>query len=154
MRPGATDPECRHRDPQGRLTLMGAVGSRSAVLVDLDGDGDQDIVTNEFNGPPQLLWNDLAGRHPVHFLSIRLRGTASNRQGIGARVTVVLPDGRRLVRVVDGKSGYLSQSDFPLYIGLGAATRADTVEVRWPSGKGQVAPGPHPTGQTLEIVER
>jgi hypothetical protein len=154
MRPGATAPECRHRDGQGRLTMMGAVGTRSAVLVDLDGDGDQDIVTNEFNGPPQLLLSDLAGRHPVHSLSIRLRGTASNRQGIGARVTVVLPDGRRLVRTVDGKSGYLSQSDLPLYIGLGAVTRADTVEVRWPSGKRQRVPGPHPAGQTLEIVER
>ena len=154
LRPGATEPECRRRDAQGRLTMMGAMGSRSAVVVDLDGDGDQDIVTNEFNGPPQLLLSDLASRHPVHFLSIRLRGTASNRQGIGARVTVVLSDGRRLVRMVDGKSGYLSQSDLPLYIGLGAVTGADTVEVRWPSGKRQQVPGPHPAGQALEIIER
>ena len=58
-----------------------------------------------------------------------------------------------LMRAVDGKSGYLSQSDLPLYIGLGTAARADTVEVRWPSGKRQVLPGPHPSGSTLEIVE-
>lgn len=153
LRPGATEPECRRRDAQDRLTMMGAVGTRSAVLADLDGDGDQDIVTNEFNGVPQVLLSDLADRHAVHALSIRLRGTTSNRQGIGARVTVVLPGGRRLVRAVDGKSGYLSQSDLPLYIGLGTAARADTVEVRWPSGKRQVLPGPHPSGPILEIVE-
>lgn len=153
MRPGVTAPECRHRDAQGRLTMMGTVGTRSALIADLDGDGDQDIVTNEFNGPPQILLSDLAGRHPVRALSIRLRGTASNRQGIGAAVTVVLPDGRRLLRVVDGKSGYLSQSDLPLYVGLGAATSAASVEVRWPSGRQQTVRGPHPAGQTLDIVE-
>lgn len=153
MRPGMAAPECRHKDPQGRLTMMGAVGTRSALIADLDGDGDQDIVTNEFNGPPQILLSDLSARHPVHGLTIRLRGTASNREGIGAAVTVVLPDGRRLLRVIDGKSGYLSQSDLPLFVGLGASGSAASVEVRWPSGRRQVVPGPHPAGQTLDIVE-
>jgi hypothetical protein len=153
MQAGVVVPECRRRDAQGRLTMMGTVGTRSALIADLDGDGDQDIVTNEFNGPPQILLSDLAAGHPVHALSIRLRGTASNRQGIGAAVTVVLPDGRRLLRVVDGKSGYLSQSDLPLYVGLGAATSTASVEVRWPSGRRQTVPGPHAAGQTLEIVE-
>jgi len=152
-RPGATAPECRHLDAQGRLTMMGTVGTRSALIVDLDGDGDQDIVTNEFNGPPQILLSDLAARGPVHALSIRLRGTVSNRQGIGAAVTVVLPDGRRLLRLVDGKSGYLSQSDVPLYVGLGGSGSAASVEVKWPSGRRQVVPGPHAAGRTLDIVE-
>jgi hypothetical protein len=133
--------------------MMGTLGTRSSVIADLDGDGDQDIVTNEFNGPPQILLSDLTARYPVHALTIRLRGTASNRQGIGAAVTVVLPDGRRLLRQVDGKSGYLSQSDLPLYVGLGAAASASSVEVRWPSGRRQTVTGPHASGQVLEIVE-
>jgi len=153
MRPGLTVPECRHKDAAGRLTLMGTQGTRAALIVDLDGDGDQDIVTNEFNGPPQILLSDLAARHPVHALSIQLQGTASNREGIGAAVTVVLPDGRRLLRVMDGKSGYLSQSDMPLYVGLGAATSAASVEVKWPSGRRQVVPGPIAPGQPLVVVE-
>src|SRR5947208_569010 len=111
---------CR-RDAAGRLTVMGSLGTRAAVLLDLDGDGGLDIVTNEFNGRPQVLFSDLAQRRRVNFLKVRLRGTRSNREGLGAEVTVVLPDGRRILKVCDGKSGYLSQSDLPLCFGLGAA---------------------------------
>ena len=153
MRPGVSAPECRYREASGRLTMMGTVGTRSALIADLDGDGDQDIVTNEFNGPPQILFSDLAARHPVHALSIRLQGTTSNREGIGAAVTAVLPDGRRLLRVMDGKSGYLSQSDVPLYVGLGGATAAASLEVKWPSGRRQTVPGPIAAGQPLVVVE-
>src|SRR5256884_8058328 len=127
--------------------------SRSAVLLDLDGDGDLDIVTNDFDAGPQVLLSDLARRHAVHFLKIRLRGTRSNREGLGAQVTVVLPDGRRILKVMDGKSGYLSQSDLPLYFGLGAADHAASVEVRWPSGTRQTLAGPISAGGTVEIVE-
>jgi len=140
-------------DPSGHLTMMGALGSRSAVVLDLDGDGDLDIVTNEFNGPPQLLISDLAQRHAVHFLAVRLRGTRSNRDGLGARVTVVLPNGRRILKAVDGKSGYLSQSDLPLYFGLADATSAQAIEVRWPSGERQIMRGPIQSGRTVDIVE-
>jgi hypothetical protein len=133
--------------------MMGALGSRSAVVLDLDGDGDLDIVTNEFNGPPQVLISDLAQRHAVHFLAVRLRGTRSNRDGLGARVTVVLPNGRRILKAVDGKSGYLSQSDLPLYFGLADATSAQAIEVRWPSGERQIMRGPIQSGRTVDIVE-
>ncbi len=140
-------------DAAGHLTMMGSLGTRSAVALDLDGDGDLDIVTNEFNGPPQVLVSDLAQRHQIHFLKVRLRGTRSNREGLGAQVTVVLPDGRRILKVLDGKSGYLSQSALPLYFGLADADHAGAIEVRWPSGRHQRVAGPLAAGQTIEVVE-
>src|SRR3989440_4702667 len=140
-------------DAAGHLTMMGSLGSRSAVALDLDDDGDLDIVTNEFNAGPQVLVSDLAQRHAIHFLKVRLRGTRSNREGLGAQVTVVLPDGRRILKPLDGKSGYLSQSDLPLYFGLARWDRAGAIDVRWPSGRRQSVAGPLKAGRTIELVE-
>jgi enediyne biosynthesis protein E4 len=141
-------------DASHHLTMMGSLGTRSAVALDLDGDGDLDIVTNEFNGYPQVLVSNLAQRHHINFLKVRLRGTRSNREGLGAEVTVVLPNGRQILKPLDGKSGYLSQSDLPLYFGLGDADHADRIEVRWPSGRHQTMPGPINAGRTIEVVEQ
>jgi hypothetical protein len=150
--PGGAESGCRF-DAAGRLTMMASRGSRAAVLLDLDEDGDLDIVTNEFNARPQILLSDLAQQRRIHFLKVRLPGTRSNREGLGAQVTVVLPDGRRVLKVMDGKSGYLSQSDLPLYFGLGSADHAASLEVRWPSGRRQTIAGPVPAGRTMEVVE-
>ena len=136
----------------GHVTVWAARASRSAAIVDLDGDGDLDIVTNNQNDAPQILISDLAQRHTVHSLSVRLVGTTSNRQGLGAIVTVEA-GGRAQVQQNDGKSGYLAQSVLPLYFGLGDSDHADSLEVRWPGGKKQRLRGPLPSGKPLLITE-
>jgi hypothetical protein len=139
--------------PDGRVTMTASKASRSSVILDLDNDGDLDIVTNEFGAPPQILLSDLTARRKITWLKVRLVGTRSNREGLGARVTVITPDQRRRLQVADGKSGYLSQSDLPLYFGLGGQATVASVEVLWPSGVKQTVPGPITVGRTLEIVE-
>ena len=118
----------------GRIMVMGTLGSRSSVLFDLDGDGDPDIVTNEFNAAPQILVSDLAQKKEIHFLQVALNGTVSNRNGLGATVKV-RSGGHVYTKYNDGKTGYLSQSVLPLYFGLGDAASVERVEVQWPSGK-------------------
>jgi hypothetical protein len=123
-------PLCGSR--QGVHTIEGALGTRSAAILDLDGDGDLDIVTSEFHAEPQVLVSDLAQRRAVRRLEVELVGTRSNRDGIGA-VVQLTAGGAVLTRQRDGKSGYLSQSSLPLYFGLGER-RPERLEVRWPSG--------------------
>ncbi len=135
-----------------RVVAWGAIGSRSSVIFDLDDDGDLDIVTNDFNSEPMVLVSDLADRKRIHFLKVNLTGTRSNRDGLGARVTV-RAGSATYTRVRDGQSGYLSQSRWPLYFGLGDAGRVDQVEVLWPSGQQQVLPGPIPAGSELNVTE-
>lgn len=135
-----------------RVVAWGAVGSRSSVIFDLDDDGDLDIVTNDFNSEPMVLVSNLADRKRIHFLKVKLTGTRSNRDGLGARVTV-RAGSATYTKVNDGQSGYLSQSLCPLYFGLGEAGRVDQVEVLWPSGTRQVLAGPIPAGSELKITE-
>jgi enediyne biosynthesis protein E4 len=149
--PEAEGTGCQQTAP-GKLTMLGSRSSRSSVIADFDGDGDLDIVTNEFNHAPMIFFSDLTSKRTIDWLEVRLRGTKSNRQGIGAEVTVVLPNGRRLLKVADGKSGYLSQSDLPLYFGLGDQERATSIEVLWPSGTRQTLVQPR-SRQVNEVVE-
>jgi hypothetical protein len=125
----------------GTVTIWAARASRSSAIFDVDGDGDLDIITNEFNAAPMVLISNLTERTPVHYLQVALTGTTSNRSGLGARVKVTA-GGRTYMQVLDGNSGYLSHSVYPLYFGLGAATSVDRVEVIWPSGKRQTVSAP------------
>ena len=140
------------RGQSGKIKVMAPLGSRSAVMFDLDGDGDLDIVTNDFNSAPQVLVNDLAQRRPIHWLQIALAGAASNRGGLGATVRL-RAGGHAYTKYNDGKSGYLSQSALPLYFGLGDAEKIDAVEVDWPSGRKQVVTEGLEINRTLRIAE-
>lgn len=136
-----------------KISVWGSVGTRSAAIFDLDGDGDLDIVTNDFNARPMVLISDLAAKNPaMHYLAIKLQGTKSNRDGLGATVTLRAGD-RELVQVHDGQSGYLSQSALPLYFGLGSAETVDRITIRWPSGSEQVIEGPIQANQVLPVAE-
>ena len=133
--------------------MTGTLGSRSSVILDLEGDGDLDVVTNELHSEPQVLVSDLSARQPApRWLGVRLVGTRANRDGLGAKVTVTA-GGLTQAELHDGASGYLSHSLLPLYFGLGSAAQVDRVEVRWPSGATQTVPGPIAAGQVLEVVE-
>jgi hypothetical protein len=83
---------------------------------------------------------------------VRTVGTVSNRDGIGARVTVVQPDGRRLLRVVKSGSSYCSQSELPVTFGVEKHSGTVTVEVKWPSGRTDVVNDAH-VNNVLTIQE-
>jgi hypothetical protein len=150
LQEGLGDDLCRGQS--GTIAVTAPLGSRSAVIFDLDGDGDLDIVTNDFNSAPQVLVSDLAQRRPIHWLQVVLVGAASNRGGLGATVRV-RAGGHVYTKYHDGKSGYLSQSTLPLYYGLGDAEKIESVEVDWPSGRKQVETHRLEINRTLQMVE-
>ena len=137
---------------EGIVEILGTIGTRSAVLFDLDEDGDLDIVTCDFGAPPQILISDLAQRHDIKYLKIGLVGKSSNRDGLGAKVKVKA-GGQEYLKMYDGRSGYLSQSSMPLYFGLGGAERVERIEVRWPSGVVQTVEENIPLNDLLVIRE-
>ena len=145
-------PLCYHK--RGTVSVLGSLSSRSSAIFDLDDDGDLDIVTNEMIGPPQVLLSNRSERKPIHFLKVRLIGSGSNRDGVGATVKV-RAGAKTYTRYHDGKSGYLSQScSLPLYVGLGEAGKADSIEVIWPSGVRQTLSENIPANALLSIREK
>jgi hypothetical protein len=143
---------CEKHELSGRVAVWAALGSRSSVIFDLDRDGDLDIVTNEFGDAPMVLVSDLSQRRSVSYLEVQLRGTRSNRDGLGAAVAV-RAEGRSYHQVYDGVTGYLSHGLHPLYFGLGDADHVEEIEVRWPAGGVQRLAGPIGINARLEIVE-
>jgi len=107
--------------------------ARGAAYGDYDNDGDLDILVTVNNGPARLLRNDGGNRN--NMLRVQTIGTTSNRDGIGARVDVVVRGGASLWQIVKTGSSYASQSELPLTFGLGRATDVDSIKVRWPSGR-------------------
>jgi len=105
---------------------------RGLAVGDIDNDGDPDLLLMNAGEPPVLLRNDGGNRN--HWLGIKLIGTKSNRDGIGAKVTVASGGSRRTRQLLGGTS-YCSASDMRLLFGLGQCEKCDEIEVRWPSGQ-------------------
>lgn len=111
--------------------------ARGAAFGDLDNDGAIEVVINNIDDTPSLLVNR---GEKKNWLRVKTRGTKSNHDGIGARVTVVAGALRMTDEVRSGAS-FISHSDLRLHYGLGDAKRADEIRVRWPSGMAEVFPG-------------
>ena len=107
---------------------------RGLAVGDFDRDGDQDILMTTNNGPAYLFRNDqTAGNRSIR---VRLVGTKSNRDAIGARVKV-FSSGVMQTRVVRSGSSYLSQSELPTTFGLGQRDKIERVVIDWPSGRSE-----------------
>jgi enediyne biosynthesis protein E4 len=115
--------------------LRQPIVGRGAAYLDYDNDGDLDLVITTSNGPAKLLRNDNGNQNDL--LRIKTIGTRSNRDGIGAKITVKTAKGLRLFGMVKDGAGYLSQSELPLTFGLGKPEPGKTVslDIVWPSGK-------------------
>jgi len=104
---------------------------RGLVAGDIDNDGDLDLLVTNNGQTADLLRNDGPGGHA---LVVRLTGTQSNRDGIGARLRLTAA-GRTQVREVKAGSSYLGQNDLRQHFGLAEVTRVERLEVSWPSGR-------------------
>jgi len=111
--------------------LVEPTASRGCAFGDFDNDGDVDVVINPVNDFPVLLRTDSATNN--NWISIKLIGVKSNRDGVGARIRVVT-DGKTQIDEVRSGGSYYSQNDMHVHFGLGKATKAQTIEARWPSG--------------------
>ena len=109
--------------------------SFGAATADLDGDGDLDLITTNLDEPVSVYRNQsVPGEHRV---KIRLKGTQSNRWGVGARVELKA-GGLKQLRYLNLTQGYISSSEPLLHFGLGKVARIDGLTVHWPSGVRQV----------------
>jgi len=129
-----------HNNGNGTFTDISANGgpgitavssSRGLAIGDLWNDGRMSAVISNMNAPAMLLVNDL--RNGNHWIAFRTVGTKSNRDGIGAKITM-RAGARTFVDEVRSGSSYDSNSDTRVHFGLGTAAKIDSVQVRWPSG--------------------
>ena len=140
------------RVPKGKTVVWSAIGSRASIIFDLDDDGDLDVVTNDFNTKPLVLISDLASVDPdLKFVKVRLEGTKSNRDGLGAVVRLFKGEQVQM-QVHDGHSGYMSHCSYPLYFGLDKSAEIGKIEVTWPSGVVQTVENPE-ANSTVHIKE-
>lgn len=113
------------------LTAAPGARHRGLAFGDFNGDGRVDVVVTALSADAEIWMNDT--KNSNHWLDIALRGTKSNRDGIGARIKIVTKSGAQYNHMTTSV-GYASSSDGPVHFGLGPDTRADLVEIWWPSG--------------------
>ncbi len=148
---GRVQPKVQYREPPLLLRNLGrgrfenvtartgpafsqAMVARGAAYADYDHDGDLDIAVATNGGPAHLFRNDGGNRN--HWISMRLVGRQSNRDGIGAVVRIASKSGKQWNMVRSGSS-YCSQSDLALTFGLGGDAEVRAIEIEWPSGRKQ-----------------
>jgi hypothetical protein len=140
-------PQLRYREPMllARNTGKGFVDvssksgavfqaawvARGMAVGDMDNDGRVDAVVTENGGPVHILHNEIETSN--HWLGVALTGHKSNRDGIGAEITVTTTSGKQMA-IVTTTSGYLSSGDKRVHFGLGADGLIASVDIRWPSG--------------------
>jgi len=122
--------------------------ARAAAYADIDDDGFLDVLLTTNAGPAYLFHNEGGTNHS---LRIKLAGSRSNRDGIGAVVHVKAGGGKQSKMLRSGSS-YLAQSELVLTFGLGSQTRADEVEIQWPSGQIDKLSNVS-SGQTVNVQE-
>ena len=105
--------------------------SRGLAIGDLWNNGQLSAAISSMNDRNSLLVNQM--KYPNHWIALQTVGTQSNRDGIGARITVTAGK-RQMVDEVRSGGSYVSHSDMRVHFGLGPATKVDAVEIRWPSG--------------------
>ena len=140
----------RFEDASETAGLQRAAYHRGAAFGDFDADGRVDVIVTALNDATLLLRN--VSSAPYHWLGVRLAGRRSNRDGLGASVRLVLPDGRTLQNHATTAVGYASSSERTVRFGLGSAGSVRRIEVDWPSGTRQTVEAPA-VDQILEIEE-
>jgi hypothetical protein len=115
--------------------LLERHSARGAAFGDYDNDGLIEVLINNQNEAPSLLKQ--TSRPSGHWILLKLQGSRSNRSALGAKVKLTAGAHTQIDEVRSGGS-YLSQNDLRLHFGLGAASRADRIEIAWPSGARQV----------------
>ncbi len=125
--------------------------SNGAAFVDLDQDGDLDYVVNNINDPAFVFENKLDGKEKTNnYLRIKLKGSALNPQGLGAKVRIGMSDGTMLSQEQQVVRGYMSSIEEIMHFGLGSTTEIQGIQVTWPDGKISTTSA-NATNQVLEI---